>query len=126
MKKLQSIADTYGFRYQKEEDGKGRKSEFLLARNDEYRWVPWIRSDSNGNLVIYGTTGDINLWFYDTRPDLTPEAIVQFVRDLSEMVGKTLPVSLFIDPEDWQEIADVNNAGMDPRYTGEIRSIARG
>lgn len=115
-KNLKQIAETYGFRYQEMKFGKGR-SQFLLAKNDEYRWVPWLRLDPNGNLIIFGNTDVLNLWFYDTRPDLTPEVLINFVRDLSEMVGKTIPMDYLIDPEDWQEIADVNDASKDPRYT---------
>lgn len=124
MSSLCRIAKTYGFRYEESESGRGN-TQILLARDDTGKWIPWIRLHPNGNLVILGDTGSCNLWFYDTREDLKPDDIVGFVRELSELVNKPIPVALLIDPEDWQEIADINDASKDPRYTGEIRRVRK-
>lgn len=119
MSSLYEIAKTYGFHYEETEQGK-EKVKFLLARDDTGKWIPWIRLNQSGSIVIYGDTGNCNLWFYDTRTDLTPDTIVEFVRDLSELVNKPIPVRLLIDPEDLQEIADIKDANKDPRYTGNV------
>lgn len=122
MSSLCRIAKTYRFHYEEAEQGR-EKVKFLLAKDDTGKWIPWIRLNQNGSMVIYGDTGSCNLWFYDTRTDLTPDTIVDFVRDLSGLVNKPISVSLLIDPEDWQEIADINDANKDPRYTGNVFTI---
>ena len=67
---------------------------------------------------ITGNTDQCNLWFYDTRPDLTPEKLIEFVKDLNEALEPDEPILLktLIDPEDWQEIAEVRDASNDERY----------
>ena len=48
------------------------------------------------------------------------DKIVEFVKDLNEALnieGDKILVKELIDPEDWQEIADIRNAYEDLRYT---------
>lgn len=47
------------------------------------------------------------------------DKIVEFVKDLNEALGlegDKILVKELIDPEDWQEIADMSNAYEDLRY----------
>ena len=59
---------------------------------------------------------DINL--KELNDSLTPEKIIGFIKDLNEALelDKPIPLKTLIDPEDWQEIAGVQNAYDDERY----------
>ena len=91
----------------------------LYARNTDGEDYPWIKYIEVSDLFsITGNTDQCNLWFYDTRPDLTPEKLIEFVKDLNEALEPDEPILLktLIDPEDWQEIAEVRDAYNDERY----------
>lgn len=91
----------------------------LYAKNTDGEDYPWIKYIVASDLVsIAGNTDNCNLWFYDTRPDLTPEKIIEFVKDLNNALEIDEPILLktLIDPEDWQEIAEVRDAYDDERY----------
>lgn len=91
----------------------------LYAKNTDGEDYPWIKYIVASDLVsIAGNTDICNLWFYDTRPDLTPEKIIEFVKDLNNALEIDEPILLktLIDPEDWQEIAEVQDASFDERY----------
>lgn len=92
----------------------------LYAKNTDGEDYPWIKYVTSSDLFsIAGNTDCCNLWFYDTRPDLTPEKIIKFVKDLNKALEPNEPILLkdLIDPEDWQEIANVRDAYEDGRYT---------
>ena len=91
----------------------------LYAKNTDGEDCPWIKYLVVSDLFsITGNTDYLNLWFCDTRPDLTPERIMEFVKDLNWALESNEPILLkdLIDPEDWQEIADVRDAYEDERY----------
>jgi hypothetical protein len=92
----------------------------LIALNTDGEEVNWITYYISQDTVSYlGNTDNCNLWFGETRKDLTPEKCIDFVADLNAVFDlqddKFLLKSL-IDPEDWQEIANVNDAYSDIRY----------
>lgn len=92
----------------------------IYAKNTDGEDIPWIKYIVSSNLYsITGNTDYWNLWFCDTRTDLTPEKIIKFVKDLNQALELNEPILLkdLIDPEDWQEIADVRDAYEDKRYT---------
>lgn len=91
----------------------------LYAKNTDGEDYPWIRYDEHDNTFsIEGNTDYCNLWFCDTRPDLTPDKLIEFVKDLNAALEPNEPILLktLIDPEDWQEIANVRDAYDDGRY----------
>ena len=91
----------------------------LYARNTDGEYSPWIKYNmKEDTFSIIGNTDQCNFWLYDTRPDLTPEKIIEFVKDLNWTLEPDEPILLktLIDPEDWQEIADVRDAYEDERY----------
>ena len=91
----------------------------LYAKNTDGEDCPWIKYNEHVNTFsIKGNTDHLNLWFYDTRPDLTPEKLISFIKDLNWALEPNEPILLkdLIDPEDWQEIADVRDAYDDGRY----------
>ena len=61
---------------------------------------------------------------------MTPNRIIEFVADLNTMLRKFnneyVSVKSLIDPEDWQEIAQVKNAYEDDRYKIQFKSIEYG
>lgn len=93
----------------------------LCAKNTDKEWAEWIIYNKDDNSVsVIGNTDHMNFWFYDTRKDLTPEKIIDFVNELNEVFEKTeyeIPLRTLIDPEDWQEIANIEDAYTDSRYT---------
>lgn len=91
----------------------------IYAKNTDGEDYPWIKYITSSDLFsIAGNTDQCNLWFYDTRPDLTPDKLIEFIKDLNEALEPDEPILLktLIDPEDWQEIANVQNAYDDGRY----------
>ena len=91
----------------------------IYAKNTDGEDVVWIKYITETDEVfICGNTDNCNLWFCDTRSDLTPEKLISFVKDLNEALKMEEPILLrhLIDPEDWQEIADVRDASKDERY----------
>lgn len=54
-----------------------------------------------------------------TRKDLTPDKITNFIYSLNYVLSNVdieVELKTLIDPEDWQEIANVKDAFADPRY----------
>lgn len=91
----------------------------IYAKNTDGEDYPWIKYVTSSDLFsIAGNTDQCNLWFYDTRPDLIPDKLIEFVKDLNEALEPNEPILLktLIDPEDWQEIANVRDAYDDGRY----------
>ena len=116
---FKKLARKYGFKYRVTEN------QFVfVANNTDGEPTDWITLDKT-NLMFHhtwhlstaGNTDQNNLWFYQTRKDLTPKKIVSFIKSLSLLLNYNLKVYRLIDPEDWQEIAKVNDAYDDVRYT---------
>lgn len=119
IKSLRKLARKYRFKY------RATENQFVfVANNTDGEPTDWITLDKT-NLMFHhtwhlstaGNTDQNNLWFYQTRKDLTPKKIVSFIKSLSTILNYNLKVYNVIDPEDWQEIAKVNDAYDDARYT---------
>ena len=111
---MKILAERYGFDIAETDEGAD-----LLCRNTDGRKVRWIKYNREKETVILkGNTDDLNLWLHRTRPDFTPEKVIQFVKDLNTLLDIKNPFRIrdLIDPEDWQEIADVCDAYEDVRY----------
>jgi len=113
------LGEKYGFKVM----AQGSKLN-LYAKNTDNQWTQWISYDSQKNSVsCRGNTDHLNIWLYDTRKDLTPEKCLSFVEDLNKaflLTGKDrFQIKELIDPEDWQEIAQVKDAHQDERYAGK-------
>lgn len=95
----------------------------LCATDTDGHSYPWIKYNAYDNEVFYqGNTDVCNLWLHVTRPDLTPERILEFVEGLNRVFFEgndyeSFWVNELIDPEDWQEIAGINDANEDERYS---------
>jgi len=121
---FKELAERYGFKIL--QDG-GVYS--LCAKDTDNQWTRWIKFYPKEDRVSFtGNTDQLNIWLYNTRKDFTPEKCIQFVEELNEIFklsGKDkFLVKELIDPEDWQEIADVRDAYQDKRYTSNpLKSI---
>ena len=115
VKRFREVCQKYGFSTITLGD-----KEVLVAKNTDNEDVNWIAYDTEKDTVSFsGNTDYLNLWFCETRKDLTPDKIVEFLKDLNEALdleGDKILVKELIDPEDWQEIADMSNAYEDLRY----------
>lgn len=92
--------------------------EALCTKNTDGKDVMWLYLYNN-RIYCRGNTDHLNIWLHETRPDFTAETIMQFVKDLNQAIKSTnckFSISHLIDPEDWQEIADVESASDDVRY----------
>lgn len=125
---FKKLARKYGFKY------RATENQFVfVANNTDGEPTDWITLDKS-NLMFHhtwhlscrGNTDQLNLWFYQTRKDLTPKKIVSFIKSLSLLLNYNLKVYRLIDPEDWQEIAKVNDAYDDVRYTMGEKSWCMG
>lgn len=119
IKSLRKLARKYRFKY------RATENQFVfVANNTDGEPTDWITLDKT-NLMFHhtwhlstaGNTDQLNLWFYQTRKDLTPKKIVSFIKSLSSILNYNLKVYNVIDPEDWQDIAKINDAYDDVRYT---------
>jgi len=113
---FKDLAKKYGFSVV--QDGSCFK---LCAKNTDNEWTRWIGFYPKEDKVsFFGNTDFLNIWLSNTRKDFTPEKCMQFVNDLNDLFELTgenrFVISELIDPEDWQEIADVRDAYEDPRY----------
>lgn len=94
----------------------------IMAKNTDNNLVKWFsikKIDDFYTATIYGNTDNLNIWLYDTRKDLTPDNIIDFIKSVNKStlkVGIKLPLKNLIDPEDWQEIANVRDAYLDDLY----------
>lgn len=117
-RKLKDLAMAYGFK-----PIMNGSNYMLCAKNTDNRWTPWITyNPKTCSVSCRGNTDHLNLWLHETRKDLTPENCLSFVEDLNrtfQLTGENrFSVKELIDPEDWQEIADIPDAHKDIRYTG--------
>ncbi len=125
IQKFRNLAEKYGFRIFN--DGPTGGTVSLCAKNTDGQWTRWIRYDPQKNEVaLRGETDFLNIWLYETRPDMTPEKCVAFVDELNNLFefygADKILVRDLIDPEDWQEIADIRDASEDERY-GKLVNI---
>lgn len=94
----------------------------IMAKNTDNNLVKWLsikKIDDFYTATIYGNTDNLNIWLYDTRKDLTPDNIIDFIKSVNKStlkVGIKLPLRNLIGPEDWQEIANVRDAYLDDLY----------
>ncbi len=124
---LKNICKKYNFKYAEHSEDKIA----LCAKNTDKDWYDWIKLDlKNKDVTLIGNTDQCNFWFCDTRKDMTPNKIIEFVADLNTMFRKFndsyITIKTLIDPEDWQEIAQVNDAYEDNRYNIKFKSIEYG
>lgn len=115
--KLIACATKYGFRARPLGD-----NVLVFARNIDGCWVNWIKYNAkSGSVCCTGNTDYLNLWFGVTRCDLTPEKLISFAAELNKALNlkgeDQFHLWELIDPEDWQQIANINDAHKDIRYT---------
>lgn len=113
---LERLGEKYKFKVTREEN-----KIKLAAKNTDGNYTDWIIYDVERDSILYsGNTDNCNIWFCETRKDFTPEIVIDFVKDLNEIFDlkddERFFVKELIDPEDWQEIAGINNAYDDKRY----------
>ena len=98
VKRFREVCQKYGFSV----ITLGNK-EILVAKNTDNENVNWITYDTEKDTVSFlGNTDNCNLWFYETRKDLTSNKIVEFVKDLNEalnLYGDKILVKELIDPK---------------------------
>ncbi len=97
----------------------------ILAKNTDRKYEEWIFYNLESNdFILIGNTDQMNLWFCQTRKDFTPEKLIQMTKDLNVILGEhdlSVDLSTLIDPEDWQEIANVFDAYEDARYNKKLQ-----
>ena len=97
----------------------------ILAKNTDNKYEEWIFYDlDKEDFILIGNTDQMNLWFCETRKDLTADKLLELTKDLNEILNEynlSVEVSTLIDPEDWQEIANVNDAYEDIRYNSKLQ-----
>lgn len=121
---LKNICEKYNFKYREYSENKIA----LCAKNTDRHWNDWIKLDlKNKDVTLTGNTDNCNFWFYNTRKDMTPNKIIEFVADLNTMLLKFnnsyITINSLIDPEDWQEIAQVQDASEDNRYKVQFEEV---
>ena len=121
---LKNICEKYNFKYREYSENKIA----LCAKNTDRHWNAWIKLDlKNKDVTLTGNTDNCNFWFYNTRKDMTPNKIIEFVADLNTMLRKFnnsyITINSLIDPEDWQEIAQVQDASEDNRYKVQFEEV---
>lgn len=122
-RKFRKLARKFGFKSKETDD-----EVILIAKMTNGKDVGWIRWGENripilgGEpqhlMTILGNTDQCNIWFHETRKDMTPKKLMRFAEELSEVLDLNPPFPLhkIVDPEDWQEIAGIYDAYDDVRY----------
>lgn len=114
VKNMKEIAEKYGFKVAETNVGAD-----LICKNTDGKNFSWIKyNKERGTVTLVGNTDQCNLWFGKTRTDLTPDRIIEFVKDLNAALEIDKPYKLkdLIDGEDWQGIADICSASEDTRW----------
>ncbi len=106
LKNVCEVAEKYGFEARM--DGQVAK---VYAKNTDGRKVLWFLYNKKSDSFHGSDTDCLNIWLHETRPDLKAEDLL----DMFAEMGASL--QFLVDPEDWQEIAGVTDAGKDLRYT---------
>lgn len=112
IKAFKEVGDKYGFPVIE-------KGNYIVmkAGNTDGKLTEWIKYTPKSDMIsITGNTDNMNIWLHETRPDMTANKCIQFVRELSNALDYILRVKDLVDPEDWQEIANVDDAMEDIRY----------
>tara|TARA_B100000282_G_C31733809_1_gene492342 strand:- start:697 stop:1278 length:582 start_codon:yes stop_codon:yes gene_type:complete len=116
-KRFKKIARKYGF---KAHNAISTNQVVLEAKNTDGEWQTWFTINlDTGKLSLRGNTDHSNLWFHQTRRDMTPRKLVRFVKEINAFITSVNPhilVRHLIDPEDYQQIANINDAYDDERY----------
>ena len=61
----------------------------LCAKDIEQHWKDWITLNlATKDVTLSGNTDNCNFWFCDTRKDMTPDRIIEFVADINTMLRK--------------------------------------
>lgn len=131
MNKLEALAKKYNFQYEEKYEVDWSKKlddnnndifipldEALLAKDTNDEYVVWIYRIGN-HIGVSGNTDVLNIHISDTRKDLTAEKLVVFSNELNAWAGEygwSIPLHVIVDPEDWQEIANIPDAYQDIRY----------
>ena len=131
MSKLKAVAEKYGFEYRenyevewsiKRDENNNDVfipiDEALLAKNVDGEYTVWLYRKGN-TIYVRGNTDNLNIWLSDTRKDLTADMLIEFCKELNvwaDEYGWEIPLNVIINPEDWQDIADVEDASEDERY----------
>ena len=117
-KNFKELALKYSFKIRNTSNGIS-----LCAKDTDRRWEEWINYNFRDNsIILIGNTDQCNFWFCNTRPDLTPDRLIEFTSDLNTIlnkIGYEIELKNLIDPEDWQEIANIHDAYKDSRYSGK-------
>lgn len=124
---LKNICKKYDFKYKEYSEDKIS----LCAKDTDNHWNDWIKLNlKNKDISLVGNTDQCNFWFCDTRKDMTPDKIIEFVADINTMLRKFndsyITIKALIDPEDWQEIAQVQDAYEDNRYKVKFEEVEFG
>ena len=102
---LKNICKKYNFKYREYSENKIS----LCAKDIEQHWKDWIT---------------LNL----ATKDMTPDRIIEFVADINTMLRKFnksyMTIKSLIDPEDWQELANIEDAYKDNRYEVKFEEIS--
>lgn len=113
------LSEDYGFKT----EIRNKNQVVIKAIDTEGKYVDWIGYYLNEDRIrIIGNTDKCNIWFHITRPDMTPDKIIKFVEGLNKALGYErgeIEIRELVDAEDWQEIADVQDAYTDERYYRE-------
>ncbi len=119
---LAEVAKEYGFKTVRD----GDYSITFRAKSTDGHWVSWftiIPSLKGARHIKGNNTDQANIWLGETRPDMTPERCIAFFEEINHTLGlfgeDRVEPSEWIDPEDWQIIANVHDAYTDARYTGK-------
>ena len=108
---LQTLAEKYNMVFEET-----RRKIHYKARDTQGIWVTWFYYDKHKAAFYVDSTDYWNIWLCDTRKDFTPEVCIQFVKDANMAMGTHYRLREFIDPEDWQVLANVCDAYQDERY----------
>ncbi|MDO5555116.1 MAG: hypothetical protein Q4G09_00235 [Clostridia bacterium] len=122
---LKEFCKDYSFKFRKYSE----ENISIQAKDTDKHYHDWIKFDlAKNDLVIIGNTDQLNLWFCQTRKDLTSEKIIKMVGDLNKILlinfNCSLKLSSLIDPEDWQEIAGIYDAYKDNWYNIKINNVS--
>mgnify|MGYP000080507695 FL=1 len=122
---LKNICKKYNFKYREYSENKIS----LCAKDIEQHWKDWITLNlATKDVTLSGNTDNCNFWFCDTRKDMTPDRIIEFVADINTMLRKFnksyMTIKSLIDPEDWQELANIEDAYKDNRYEVKFEEIS--
>ena len=118
---LQEWCEDYGFELT-EENG-----EYVIWGKEtvDGNSVEWIWYDPVADTVQTTDTDKNNMWLYEGRPDLSADDIVEMAKKLADILDwPDMSIADIVDPEDWQEIAQVNDAYADSRFALSISNLA--